>query len=67
MSIQTRIVEPDLALFTMLAPSHIEGFGTAEAYYHEKSLLLSRQHKNTYAIGNHDDTNQTDFVCNAWY
>lgn len=67
MAIQTRIVEPDIAIFTTLSPSHIEGFGTEEAYFHEKSLLLSRKKKNTFAIGNSDDPHQVSFNCDVWY
>ena len=67
MDIQLRIVEPDIALFTKLSPSHTEGFGTAERYFDEKKKLLRRKYKNTFAIGNGDDTHQSDFVCQLWY
>ncbi len=67
MDIQIDIVEPDVALFTKLSPSHTEGFGTVEKYYAEKEKLLRRKHKNTYAIANADDPHQADFVCQSWY
>jgi UDP-N-acetylmuramoyl-tripeptide--D-alanyl-D-alanine ligase len=67
MDIQTNIVEPDIALFTKLSPSHIEGFGTEELYYVEKQKLIRRKHKKTYAIGNADDSHQADFSCQIWY
>ncbi len=67
MDIQINIVEPDIILFTRLSPSHIEGFGTVEAYYAEKEKVLRRAHKKTYAIGNADDRKQADFSCQVWY
>jgi UDP-N-acetylmuramyl pentapeptide synthase len=67
MDIQVDIVEPDIALFTKLSPSHIEGFGTAEKYFAEKEKILRRKIKQTYAIGNSDDHHQSDFVCQSWY
>lgn len=67
MDIQTQIVEPDIALFTKLSPSHIAWFGTAEKYFDEKKKLLRRKYKKTFAIGNWDDTHQSDFVCQLWY
>jgi len=67
MDIQTNIVEPDIALFTKLSPSHIEGFGTEELYYAEKQKLIRRKYKKTYAVGNADDAHQADFPCQIWY
>lgn len=67
MDIQLDIAEPDILLFTRLSPSHVEGFGTVEAYYHEKEKVLRRSHKKTYAIGNADDKKQADFSCQVWY
>ncbi len=67
MDIQIDIVEPDIMLFTRLSPSHIEGFGTVEAYYAEKEKVLRRSQKKTYAIGNADDKNQSEFSCQTWY
>ncbi len=67
MDIQVQIVEPDIALFTKLSPSHIEWFGTVEKYFNEKKKLLHRKNKNTFAIGNGDDVHQSDFVCQLWY
>ncbi len=67
MDIQINIVEPDIAFFTKLSPSHIQGFESVEKYYLEKEKLIRRKHKNTFAIGNGDDTHQSDFVCQLWY
>ena len=67
MKIQTDIVEPDIALFTTLAPSHLDGFDSPEEYFSEKEKILSRKRKNTYAIGNADDVHQRDFSCQKWY
>lgn len=67
MDVQTLIVEPHIALFTKLSPSHIEGFENAQAYYDEKEKLLSRKNRNTFAIGNADDRHQNDFLCQKWY
>ena len=67
MNIQIDIVEPDVALFTKLSPSHTQWFGSIELYYAEKEKLLRRKNKNTYAIGNADDIHQADFVCQSWY
>ena len=67
MDVQIDIVEPDIALFTTLSPSHIAGFGTVEAYYAEKHKLLRRKYKDTYAIGNADDRNQSGFDCQSHY
>lgn len=67
MDIQTRVVEPDIALFTRLSPSHILGFGTSENYFHEKEKLLRRKEKKTYAIGNGGDSHQAEFSCQSWY
>lgn len=67
MDVQIDIVEPDIILFTRLSPSHIEWFGTVEAYYSEKQKVLRRKHKKTYAIGNGDDKNQSEFSCQIWY
>lgn len=65
---QTDVVEPDIALFTQLSASHTEGFGgDPDRYYFEKSLLLSRQKKHTFAIGNNDDPHQINFSCQIWY
>ena len=67
MDIQIDIVEPDIILFTRLSPSHIEWFGTVEAYYAEKQKVLRRKYKKTFAIGNADDKNQSEFSCQVWY
>lgn len=67
MDIQINIVEPDIALFTRLSPSHIEGFQTVDLYYAEKQKLLRSKHKKTYGIGNADDIHQADFPCQIWY
>lgn len=67
MDIQINIVEPDIALFTKLSPSHVQGFGTIEKYYAEKEKLLRRKHTKTYAIGNADDSHQSEFICQSWY
>jgi len=67
MKIQTDIVEPDIALFTTLSPSHLAGFESVQDYYDEKSRMLSRRRKNTLAIGNTDDTHQLLFPCQLWY
>lgn len=67
MDIQIDIAEPDIMLFTRLSPSHLEGFGTVEAYYAEKQKVLRRSQKKTYAIGNADDKNQSEFSCQIWY
>lgn len=67
MKIQTDIVEPDIALFTTLSPSHLQGFASVAEYYAEKAKLLSRKEKNSFAIGNRDDVNQAYFDCQMWY
>ena len=67
MDIQIDIVEPDVALFTKLSPSHLQGFSSVGSYYAEKEKLLRRKHKNTYAVANADDPNQSDFFCQSWY
>lgn len=67
MKIQTDIVEPDIALFTTLSPSHLEGFMSVKEYYAEKEKILTRKIKNTIAIGNMDDINQSNFFCQFWY
>jgi UDP-N-acetylmuramyl pentapeptide synthase len=67
MKIQTDIVEPDIALFTTLSPSHLQGFSSVQEYYDEKEKILSRKKKNTVAIGNQDDEHQIDFSCQKWY
>ncbi len=67
MKIQTDIVEPDIALFTTLSPSHLQGFSSVQNYYDEKSRMLSRRRKNTIAIGNTDDIHQLPFPCQLWY
>jgi UDP-N-acetylmuramoyl-tripeptide--D-alanyl-D-alanine ligase len=67
MKIQTDIVEPDIALFTTLSPSHLQGFASVAEYYAEKWKLLSRKKKHTFAIGNKDDMNQSGFDCQMWY
>lgn len=67
MRIQTQIVEPDIALFTTLSPSHLDGFASVEEYYAEKQKLLCRKKKNTFAIGNKDDIHQAFFDCQMWY
>jgi UDP-N-acetylmuramoyl-tripeptide--D-alanyl-D-alanine ligase len=67
MKIQTDIVEPDIALFTTLSPSHLQGFSSVTEYYAEKEKLLSRKKKHTFAIGNRDDVNQVGFECQMWY
>lgn len=67
MKVQTDIVEPDIALFTTLSPSHLDGFESVQDYYNEKERILSRKKKNTLAIGNADDIYQSEFPCQLWY
>jgi len=67
MKIQTDIVEPDIALFTTLSPSHLQGFSSVAEKKKEKGKILSRKKKNTFAIGNRDDEHQADFWCQMWY
>ncbi|MEI6711510.1 MAG: Mur ligase family protein [bacterium] len=67
MKIQTDIIEPDIALFTTLSPSHLQGFSSIQEYYDEKEKILSRNKKNTFAIGNRDDEHQANFPCQEWY
>jgi UDP-N-acetylmuramoyl-tripeptide--D-alanyl-D-alanine ligase len=67
MKVQTDIVEPDIALLTTLSPSHLQGFSCIQEYYDEKEKILSRKHKNTFAIGNRDDVHQLGFACQMWY
>lgn len=67
MEIQTKIVEPNIALFTTLSPSHLDGFSSEQEYYAEKEKLLSRKIQQTVAIGNADDRHQSLFSCQLWY
>lgn len=67
MDVQCDIVEPDIALFTTLSPSHLVGFGDENGYFQEKEKLIRRKTKKTYAIGNRDDTHQSNFSCDSWY
>ncbi len=67
MKVQTDIVEPDIALFTTLSPSHLQGFSSVQEYYDEKEKILSRKYTNTFAIGNRDDVHQAAFASQIWY
>ena len=64
---QTDIVEPDIALFTKLAPSHTANFSSPEDYFREKEGLLSRKKKDTFAITNASDPLQRDFPSQETY
>lgn len=51
----TKLVEPDVAIITNVAPAHLEGFGSLEAIAREKGSIYGGLPANGYAVINNDD------------
>jgi UDP-N-acetylmuramoyl-tripeptide--D-alanyl-D-alanine ligase len=51
----TKIVQPDIAIVTAVAPAHLEQFKTLDAVLEEKMTLLKKLTAAGYAIFNSDD------------
>lgn len=50
-----KIAQPDVAAVTIIAPVHLEGFGTIENIAAAKGEIFSDSNKNSIAVVNHDD------------
>ena len=59
-----KLVQPDVAVLTAIAPAHLEGFGSLEAIIKEKcSLLESLDENGTAIVGKHVDVTQSNINC----
>ncbi|EKD92431.1 MAG: hypothetical protein ACD_29C00011G0003 [uncultured bacterium] len=60
-SVLSKLVKPTIAVITMIAPVHLEGFGSVENIAQAKSEIFEGLEKNGIAIINQDDHYANDF------